>query len=222
MTPKRTVQAVFVCLGAFALPAPVQALNLVEDDKSGSGSVQFDRPARVCALAQIDSTLIALVEGRSETELRAIAATPSTLSSEIEEAVKSEISNGGDAALYDAQGKPILQIFESENNDFGTCIKAKNAVILRVTLTNTATNKPYHITATIKQNYKHISMVFERDAFEELDRYYRFAALPEIPGQPYLRSGIGWSVNWDTRRLVTDLFNRVDWTNYGPYGNRQP
>jgi len=67
VTPKRTVQAVFVCLGAFALPAPVQALNLVEDDKSASGSVQFDRPARVCALAQIDSTLIALVEGRSET-----------------------------------------------------------------------------------------------------------------------------------------------------------
>lgn len=99
---KRTVQAVFVCLAAIALPASVHAQNLVEGDKSVSGSVQFERPARVCALSQVDPTLIALVEGRSETELQSIAKTPSNLSSEIEETVKSEMSNGGDAALYDA------------------------------------------------------------------------------------------------------------------------
>ena len=219
---KRTVQAVFVCLAAFALPAPVQALNLVEDDKSVSGSVQFERPARVCALAQVDPTLIALVEGRSETELQSIAKTPSNLSSEIEETVKSEMRNGGDAALYDTQGKPILQIFDSEDDAFGACIRATNAVVLRIVLTNAATGKPYHIVAIIKQNDKQISEVFERNALEELNKYYGSAVLPDIPGQPYLRPGIGWSVNWDTRRLLTALFDRVNWTNYGPYGNRQP
>lgn len=221
MNPKRTVPAVFVYFVAFALPAPVQALNLVEGNESVSGSVQFERPARVCALAQIDPTLIALVQGRAETELQSITKTPSPLLMQIEESIESEMRYGGDAALYDAQGKSILQVFGIESSGFEACVREKDAVVLRVNFTNNDIDKPYRITATIRQNNKQVSEEFARNALEELD-IYNGSASPEIPGLPYLRLAIGWSVDWDTRKLLTALLSRVSWTNYGPYGNRQP
>lgn len=221
MNPKRTVQAVFVYFVAFALPAPVQALNLAEGDKSVSGSVQFERPARVCALAQIDPTLIALVQGRAETELQSITKTPSPLFIQIEESIESEMRYGGDAALYDAQGKSIFQVFGIESSGFEACVREKDAVVLRVNFTNNDMDKPYRITSTISQNNKQVSEEFARNALEELD-IYNGSASSEIPGLPYLRLAIGWSVDWDTRKLLTALLSRVSWTNYGPYGNRQP
>jgi hypothetical protein len=219
--PKRTVQAVFASIAAFALPAPVQGFTLVDGDEAGSGSVQFARPARVCALARIDPALIALVQRRTDTELQSISESPSPLLIHIEDAIKSEMRNGGDAALYDALGEPLIQIFETEGSAFVACVKEKDAVVLRVEVTNNHTGKPYRVIAAIRQGDKQVSGEFARNALEELDEYQGSASV-ERPKLPYLRPGIGWSVDWDTKELLTVLLSRVSWTNYGPYGDRRP